>query len=483
MVIRESGGLKVLMANAFYPRGGSGQVVRYLARALTARGHNVLILAGSLKGSDPTCDAAKFYDGLALVEVDYTKAARGFAAGLNPMSSCFDVPFQPSYEDKPGAPDRVFYRVNRAEMRHLIACWRDVLSKTTRQFQPDIAHLHHLNHVHMAASGLASMRCLPKLAHLHGTELKMLQEMNHLTVSGHGETRLWDEALRKAAAGMQHFVAISPDNLERSKQVLALEADNLSVIPNGVDLELFRPRNWSRQRRMSLLEKLLVTSPRGWDESSGVGSIQYARNHLETFVDDLDEFKPVLMFAGRFLRFKRLPLLLSSIAHANRFFREKGHAIPPFNLLLCGGVPGEWEGEHPYTTARRLGLSNVFFSGWLPHQELAEVLSIADVFVAPSENEPFGLVFLEAMASGAPVIAGRSGGPLSFVVADGDKANGWFCEEDDPVSLTRVIIESVSNQVERRRRGRNARATVVTNYGWSRIAERFEEVYQRMACP
>ena len=108
-------------------------------------------------------------------------------------------------------------------------------------------------------------------------------------------------------------------------------------------------------------------------------------------------------------------------------------------------------------------------------------MSIADVFVAPSENEPFGLVFLEAMASGAPVIASRSGGPLSFVVADGDTANGWFCEEDDPVSLTKVIIESISNQAERRRRGRNARATVVTNYGWSRIAERFEYVYQRMA--
>ncbi len=482
MVIRDSGGLKVLMAIAFYPRGGSAQVVRYLARALTARGHNVLIIAGSLKGADPTSDAAKFYDGLPLVEVDYTKAAAGLAAGLNPMSGRFDVPFPPSYEDKPGAPDRVFYRVSRTDMRHLVACWRDVLSKTTSQFQPDIAHLHHLNHVHLAAIGLPSMRRLPKLAHLHGTELKMLQEMSHLTVRDHGEIRLWDEALRKAAAGMQHFVLISPDNVERSKQVLALEADKLSVIPNGVDLELFRPRNLARQRKMSLLEKLLVKSPRGWDETGVVGSIQYARSHLETFLDGSDEFKPVLIFAGRFLRFKRLSLLLSSIARANRFFREKGYTIPPFNLLVCGGVPGEWEGEHPYTTARRLGLNNVFFCGWLPHQELAEVLNIGDVFVAPSENEPFGLVFLEAMARGAPVIACRSGGPLSFVVADGDKANGWFCEEDDPVSLTQVIIESISNQADRRWRGRNARATVVTNYGWSRVAERFEDVYQRMTC-
>ncbi len=173
----------------------------------------------------------------------------------------------------------------------------------------------------------------------------MLQEMNHLTVSGDGEIRLWDEALRKAAAGMQHFVVISPDNVERSKQVLALEADKLSFIPNGVDLELFRPQNLPRQRKMSLLEKLLVKSPRGWDESGVVGSIQYARSHLETVLDGTDEFKPVLMFAGRFLRFKRLPLLLSSIACANRFFREKGHTIPPFNLLAVEACPANGKGS------------------------------------------------------------------------------------------------------------------------------------------
>jgi glycosyltransferase involved in cell wall biosynthesis len=338
MVIRKSGGLKVLMANAFYPRGGSSQVVRYLARELAARGHNVLIVAGSLKGSDPTCDAAQFYDGLALVEVDYTEAAGGFAAGLNPMSGRFDAPFPPSYEDKPGAPDRVFYRVNRTEMRHLIACWRDVLSKTTRQFQPDVAHLHHLNHVHLAASGLASIRRLPKLAHLHGTELKMLQEMNHLTISGHGEMRLWDEALRKAAANMHHFVVISPDNLERSKQVLALGADKLSFIPNGVDLELFRSRNWPRQRRMSLLEKLLVTSPRGWDESGVVGSIHYARSHLETFLDGSDEFKPVLIFAGRFFHSSGCPCCSAPLRARTVSFARRGtlsHLSVSWSVEAC----------------------------------------------------------------------------------------------------------------------------------------------------
>src|SRR5207253_8625886 len=121
---------------------------------------------------DPTCDAAKFYDGLALVEVDYTKAAGGFAAGLNPMSGRFDVPYHPSYEDKPGAPDRVFYRVSRTEMRHLIACWGDVLSKTTRQFQPDVAHLNHLNQVHVAEIGKSDMGALTYIENKRATDDK-----------------------------------------------------------------------------------------------------------------------------------------------------------------------------------------------------------------------------------------------------------------------------------------------------------------------
>ena len=129
-----------------------------------------------------------------------------------------------------------------------------------------------------------------------------------------------------------------------------------------------------------------------------------------------------------------------------------------------GGVPGEWEGEHPHTTAKRLGLQNVFFFGWLPHEELADAFNLADVFVAPSCFEPFGQVFLEAMATGLPVIATRSGGPLSFVVGAGENANGWFSNVDDAESLAQVLAESVSDEGERLRRGRNALELVVTEY-------------------
>src|SRR3972149_1748257 len=93
--------------------------------------------------------------------------------------------------------------------------------------------------------------------------------------------------------------------------------------------------------------------------------------------------KALLLFAGRFLAFKRLPLLLEAVAKVAGAYRGQGCEEPPFNLLVCGGVPGEWEGEHPHTTARRLGRKNVFFTGWLPPVRLANVLNPADAFVVP----------------------------------------------------------------------------------------------------
>ena len=158
------------------------------------------------------------------------------------MSDQFAAPLAPSYEDKPGVPDRVFYRVGRGEMRHLVESWRSVLAKVTDDIRPHVAHLHHLNHLHLAAVSLATMTRTPKLAHLHGTELKMLEEMKTLS-DPDGRVINWDEHLRAVAARMDHFIAVSPDNVVRAKQLLGLDDEAVSLLPSGVDTSLFRPQD------------------------------------------------------------------------------------------------------------------------------------------------------------------------------------------------------------------------------------------------
>ena len=168
--------------------------------------------------------------------------------------------------------------------------------------------------------------------------------------------------------------------------------------------------------------------------------------------------------------------LLEGVAGVNARFDGE----PPFNLLVWGGMPGEWEGEHPCTVARELGLPNVFFSGWLPHDVLSNGFNLADLFVAPSYYEPFGQVFLEAMATRVPVIATRSGGPLNFVVDAGPEANGWFCEVDDADSLARTIHQALTDAPERKRRGQSAQTLVKDRYDWLQIARQYVDVYRQI---
>jgi len=95
----------------------------------------------------------------------------------------------------------------------------------------------------------------------------------------------------------------------------------------------------------------------------------------------------------------------------------------PAPLVLVGGHPGEWEGEHPLATVRRIGNRPVFLAGWRLHEELPQALNAADALVLPSVAEAFGLVLVEAMACGLPVIARWMPGPAAMVAEEGRAAH------------------------------------------------------------
>ena len=170
---------------------------------------------------------------------------------------------------------------------------------------------------------------------------------------------------------------------------------------------------------------------------------------------------------------------IEAVAEGNR--RSGSPDDPPFNLLVWGGAPGDWEGRHPYQVARELNLPNVFFCGWLPHDLLSQGLNLADLLVVPSYHEAFGQVLLEAMAVRVPVLATRSGGPLDFVVDSGSEANGWFCDLDDVASLAETMLTALSDQTELRRRGQNALDLIRARYDWSSIAQLYLDVYETLA--
>jgi glycosyltransferase involved in cell wall biosynthesis len=95
-------------------------------------------------------------------------------------------------------------------------------------------------------------------------------------------------------------------------------------------------------------------------------------------------------------------------------------------------------------------------------------------------NEPFGLVLLEAMASGLPVIATRSGGPLTFVNTEPGQPNGWMVEPDDIDTLADALVEAVNNADRRNERGENAYEQIRSSYSWNVLARRFAASYEAL---
>jgi glycosyltransferase involved in cell wall biosynthesis len=281
----------------------------------------------------------------------------------------------------------------------------------------------------------------------------------------------WYRRLCRWAATADRLVVVSPRDRERASSLFHLDPERIAVVPHGVDTERFRPRNLTRSQRLELLRGWLVTDPRGWDETAREGSIRYSDEDLAPLADpDL----PILLFVGRFTEPKRLPLLLRAYSRARR---EHGVRAP---LVVWGGHPGEWEGEHPATVLAREHIDGVFFIGWRGHDELPQGLACADVLVSPSVGEAFGQVFLEAMAAGLPVVAAADGGPLSFVDADSDRRNGWLVQPDDEDSLVSALVEATRDEAECRRRGVNGLALVRGSYSWQAAADRIVALYEEV---
>jgi glycosyltransferase involved in cell wall biosynthesis len=449
---RPQGGRRIVSGLFFFPRGGSAQVVRALSRVLAQTGWEMTLAVGSLGRPGDQTHAPTFFAGADLVAVDYSPGRPG-AEG--------SVPFQPSYEDRPGAPDRVFAAVDDDTYERLVRVWVDALDRAGAA-QAELLHLHHLTPANEAA--LRAFPAVPVVGQLHGTELELLRAIEAGAPAGWRFAVRWRERMRGWAHACQRLIA-PPGASAEVARLLALPRAAIVELPSGVELDLFMRRPLNRMERLAHWHRWLVDQPLGWDESGTPGSIAYQAGDLWPF----HETEAILLFVGRYTAVKRLPLLIK--AHAQAVARL-GQPMP---LVLVGGSPGEWEGEHPLAVARRVGNSQVFFAGWRPHQDLPEALNAADLLVLPSVAEAFGLVLVEAMACGLPVIAADAHGPTE-IVAPG---TGWLVPADDQDALVQALL-AASTPEERKRRGNRAHQHSRTSYGWPLIAARVANLYEEL---
>jgi glycosyltransferase involved in cell wall biosynthesis len=443
----------------FFPRGGSAVVVRNLARFLPAVGWDVTIACASLGGPGGPSHAASFFSGLDVRSLDLTPA--GEAA--DPLAA--DPPFHPSFEDRPGAPDLVFARLDDAAHERQVAAWARHLERAGAR-EADVLHLNHLTPVNEAAARVAPG--VPTVGHLHGTELLMLAAIEHGPPPGWAYAEAWAERLRTWARRCDRLFVLSPDAVSRVPDLLGVEADRVVWAPNGFDPGRFDHRPPGARERVALWRRWLVDEPAGWDASGRPGTVAYAEDDLAAFAAG----GPVLLYVGRFTEVKRIPLLIR--AHA----RAREHFTVPAPLVLLGGHPGEWEGPHPLETIAETGARDVFLAGWHGHEDLPDALNAADLVVLASVHEQFGQVLVEGMACGLPAIAVDAHGPATIVEP---ARTGWLVPPDDEDALVEALVEAVNDPVRRREMGTTARAVARERYAWPSLATGVAEVYAAVA--
>ena len=258
-----------------------------------------------------------FYEGLEVHALEYDPEAT-------------DPPFHPSYEDRPGAPDRVFARVDDDTYERLVAVWEELLAAAGAG-SSDVLHLHHLTPIHEAAE--RAFGDVPRVGHLHGTELLMLERIDEGPPEGWDHAAAWAERMRRWAAGCARLFVLSPDAVRRVPGLLGVPPERVVWAPNGFDPGGFDRRPAGPEERLELWRRWLVEEPRGWDESGEAGSVAYHEADLEPFRAG----GPVLLYVGRYTEVKRIPLLIRAHTRARERFRA------PAPLVLLGGFPGEWE--------------------------------------------------------------------------------------------------------------------------------------------
>jgi len=179
----------------------------------------------------------------------------------------------------------------------------------------------------------------------------------------------------------------------------------------------------------------------------------------------------LLLFVGRLVLYKGLFTLLQA-------FRLLLKHHPQARLAIVGTGPQE---PRLRQAIHRLGLTKeVRLLGRLPHETLLQAYSACDLFVLPSRSrsEAFGIVLLEAMAQGKPVVATRVGG-IPYVVPDG-KA-GLLVPPNNPHSLAAAITKLLDDPELRRRMGVAGRLHVQNNFTLHQIINKLEALYWQLA--
>lgn len=315
---------------------------------------------------------------------------------------------------------QTFYDLSDSEVDLYVDLWRSHLQEAADLFSPDIVHAHHV----WVAPYVTTELGVPTVISVHGTDLMGFKR----------GPRYRDMAL-SAAKKANGLIAISRQVMADTIKNYRVNEGKVHLIWNGFDSRIFKVI--PEATKGSLFREFVA----GHEGAGG----------------------PLVSFVGKFTEFKGIDILLRAAA-----IYEK--AMPDVRTFLVGD--GQlWDGLHKLRDS--LKLQNITFLGHQSQPDVARIFNAADVSVVPSRVEPFGLVAIEALACGTPVVATNEGGLPDFI---NDRV-GKLVPVDDPEELAQAILHEIESR-SKSTKGKYASQYALSGFSWTTQVAKMIDLYR-----
>lgn len=301
-----------------------------------------------------------------------------------------------------------YYELTDSEIEEYVQKFVDVTKEEVELFKPDIIHAQHL----WITPYAASLTNIPYIVTAHGTDLK-----------GFVKDKRYHKYALEGAKKAKKIITISEQVDREVGELYNVSKEKKELIMNGYDENLFKVKNL---KKFDVLEDFNLS----------------------------DKPEHIISFAGKLTHFKGVDVLLKA---AKIYENEiKGEVL----TLIAGN--GELY-EKLNKMKSELKLEHIRFLGHINQEQLVDLYNIADVSTVPSRTEPFGLVAIEALACGTPVVGTNQGGLPDFLINE----VGTLVPVEDDLALADAIMGEINNENKKKRR-KCAAEYAVKNFSWKR---------------
>ncbi|MDP6544971.1 MAG: glycosyltransferase family 4 protein [Phycisphaerae bacterium] len=311
-----------------------------------------------------------------------------------------------------------FAELSDTQMEAYVRAWRVAIGDAITDFKPDVIHAHHV----WVTPCIAAETHVPYIVTCHGTDLL-----------GFAQCARYREMALAGANGAHKIIAISRQVKTDVVETYGVADNRAVLIWNGFGVDHFK--------LIPDATKTAVLAEHNLPPADG----------------------PLISFVGKFTEFKGIDVLLRA---AKIYEQHLGGA-----MTVLAGDGQLWDEMHALRD--ELDLTGVHFLGHQSQDKVSRIYNAADVSVVPSRFEAFGLVAIEALACGTPVVATNEGGLPDFI----NDEVGALVPVDDPEALAAAIISEIE-QNSKQTKGPNANRYAYQNFTWETQVAMMIDLYR-----